>query len=251
MVGLPGAVIFLVALLGAVLLLPAEAVAQPSMLTLKVDPPVVTEGAGFVTVTWQLNVEADRTYGMRFGSGVGSATQGEDYTIIGTCSGNVYFGDFGDGVDPELVEGLKKNCVRMPKGSKSVTTQIFIADDQEAEGDEEVIIPVTIPALVIGERITFTIRDNDGGSSSEGNDGAPSPPTPTPTATSTPNTPPSTPTPTPTKTPTPNNPPPGGSGGAPPPAGGSSTGGSGSGGSATTSLSTSTPTPTATRTPTL
>ena len=123
MVGLPGAVIFLVALLGAVLLLPAEAVAQPSMLTLEVEPPVVTEGAGSVTVTWQLNVAADKTYGMRFGSGVGSATHGEDYTIIGTCSGNVYFGDFGDGVDPELVEGLKENCVPMPKPESTEGTR--------------------------------------------------------------------------------------------------------------------------------
>ena len=73
----------LLALLGAMLLLPAVASAQeppkPSTLTVSVESDTVSEGVGTVKVTGKLDAPADKNYGLRFGSGGGTATYRVDY----------------------------------------------------------------------------------------------------------------------------------------------------------------------------
>ena len=177
----------LLALLGAMLLLPAVAAAQeppkPSSLTLSVESDSFAENAGTVVVTGQLDVAADKNYGMRFGSGGGTATYRRDYDYQeSACDGEVYFGE---GLDDALIELLRENCVIIPVGEKVGKISLDITDDSEAEGDETVSIPVSVPALLLGASVTFTIKDNDGGAPPSGappsgNPGGGSSPGPTP-----------------------------------------------------------------------
>ena len=176
----------LLALLGAMLFLPAVAAAQepptrPSTLTVSVESDTVSEGVGTVEVTGRLNVQADKNYGLRFGSGGGTATYRVDYDYVPSrCDGEVDFGEVDD--DEVLVKELRKNCVIIPKGEREGVITLHIKEDSEAEGDETVIIPVDVSALFLGASVTFTIEDNDGGGTApSGDPGGDSTPTPTPT----------------------------------------------------------------------
>ena len=122
---------------------------------------------------------------MRFGSGGGTATYRGDYDYHqSTCTGEV---EFGEDLPEDLIEQLRKSCVIITAGEMAGKIHLKIIDDSEAEGDETVILPVSVPALLLGASLTFTIKDNDGGGSPpggappSGNPGGSSTPAPTST----------------------------------------------------------------------